>query len=120
MSNVPPIIARVLAMPKTHRVLVTYADGRTRHLDCHSEAAANNHAIGERRKVGRDLIDRDTGATVRVVSVDVLPIKEALAAEYVRLIGYDPFQDDPSTTVEEVQQILAEFKAELARSEQDA
>ncbi len=30
--------------------------------------------VGERRKIGRDLIERETGATVRVVSVDVVAL----------------------------------------------
>lgn len=37
------------------------------------------------------------------------PIKAHLAAEYVRCIGYDPFADDPSRTVEEVRQTLTEW-----------
>lgn len=74
MSETPSIIAKILAAPKTHRVLVTYADGRTRHFDCHSEAAAKNHSVGERRKIGRALIDRETGATVQVITVDILKL----------------------------------------------
>ena len=35
--------------------------------------------------------------------------RDKLAAVYVRLIGYDPFLDDPSTTVEEVRQLLVEY-----------
>lgn len=34
--------------------------------------------------------------------------KEQLAAEYIAKIGYDPFADDPSISVEEVAAILAE------------
>ncbi len=41
--------------------------------------------------------------------------KAALAAEYVDLIGYDPFEDDPAIAVEEVAQILREYKAEVAK-----
>lgn len=40
------------------------------------------------------------------------PERAALAAEYVNLIGYDPFADDPSLTVEDVRQTLAEYKVE--------
>jgi hypothetical protein len=36
--------------------------------------------------------------------------KAALAKEYVDLIGYDPFEDDPSNTVEGVRQIIKEYK----------
>jgi len=38
--------------------------------------------------------------------------REQLAAEYVELIGYDPFEDDPEITEEEVAQTLAEYKIE--------
>lgn len=68
-------IAAASAAPKTHRVVTTYACGKTRTFDSRSEACAENFAVGERRKLGRDLIDRDTGATVRVVSVGVERIK---------------------------------------------
>lgn len=67
-------IAAAQAMPHTHKVVTTYADGAVRELATRNAAAAETHAIGERRKVGRDLISRETGKTVRVVSVDVLPI----------------------------------------------
>lgn len=69
-----PLLAAVLAMPMTHRVLVTYADGSTRYFDTRSLASANNHAIGERRKIGKKLISRSTGEPVMVVSVDVVAI----------------------------------------------
>ena len=36
--------------------------------------------------------------------------RETLRQEYVRLIGYDPFEDDPSMTVEQVREILADYK----------
>jgi hypothetical protein len=67
-----PLISAALAAPKTHKVVTTFADGRTREQETHSAASAENHAIGERRKIGRDLIDRVTGKTVRVVSVEVV------------------------------------------------
>lgn len=35
--------------------------------------------------------------------------KAELAAEYLDKIGYDPFEDDPTMTVEEVAQLLAEY-----------
>jgi len=74
-----PLILAALAAPKTHRVLTTFADGSTRQFDTRSAASADNFAIGERRKVGRDLINRETGATVRVVSVSVSPIASGAA-----------------------------------------
>jgi hypothetical protein len=69
------LIQAALAAPKTHAVLTAYADGRVKRHETRSLATAENHAIGERRKIGRDLIDRQTGRTVRVVSVEVVGIK---------------------------------------------
>jgi len=67
--NALDLIARAQAMPMTHRVTTTYADGATKIHDTRSEGAAENFATGERRKIGRELIDRETGAEVMVVSV---------------------------------------------------
>jgi len=69
--NIDAFLAEQLARPITHRVVTTYADGQTKSHDTRGAAQAENWAIGERRKVGRDLIDRETGATVRVVSVEI-------------------------------------------------
>lgn len=68
------LIAAALAMPHTHAVVTRFEDGATRKFTTRSEASANNYAVGERRKVGRALINRETGATVRVVSVDVVAL----------------------------------------------
>lgn len=68
------LIQAALAQPKTHRVVTTYFDGRTRTHETRSAVTAESHAIGERRKIGRKLVDRDTGKTVQVVSVVVEPI----------------------------------------------
>lgn len=67
-------MAAQLARPFTHRVIVTYASGKIRTHDVRSGGAATNYAIGERRKIGRDLIERETGKPVRVVSVDIKEI----------------------------------------------
>lgn len=40
--------------------------------------------------------------------------KEALRREYIALIGYDPFEDDPSMTVDEVREIIADYKHNVA------
>lgn len=69
--NIEALIASRLAAPKTHRVVTTYACGKTRVLETATEKQANTHAIGERRLIGRSLVSRETGATVRVVSVVV-------------------------------------------------
>lgn len=69
-----PLIAAALAAPKTHKVVTVYADGTEKRFDTRSERTAENHAIIERRKIGRHLSGRMTGAPVRVVSVTVSPI----------------------------------------------
>jgi hypothetical protein len=71
IKTVHPLIAAALAAPKTHNVVTTYADGTVKTFPTRNLASAENHAVGERRKVGRDLIDRMTGKPVRVVSVIV-------------------------------------------------
>lgn len=67
-------IAAALAMPMTHVVVSSYEDGATYRHETRSLAQAENWAIGERRKIGRDLISRQTGKTVRIVSVDIAPL----------------------------------------------
>lgn len=37
--------------------------------------------------------------------------KAQLAAEYVDLIGYDPFKDDPTITIDSVRETLREYHA---------
>lgn len=64
-------IAAALAAPKTHEVVTTYACGKVHTFPSRSLASAENYADMERRKIGRALIDRASGNTVRVVSVDV-------------------------------------------------
>jgi len=68
------LIARMQARPNTLRVLTTFANGATRHHDVATMGQAENYATGERRKIGRNLVNRETGASVRVVSVDILPL----------------------------------------------
>ena len=40
--------------------------------------------------------------------------KEVLRREYIALIGYDPFEDDPSMTIDEVREIIADYKHNVA------
>lgn len=71
MTDINALLAAVAAQPKTHAVVTTYASGKVRRFETRSLASAETHATGERRKIGRDLIDRETGGTVRVVSVEI-------------------------------------------------
>lgn len=71
------ILARLEALaakPRNWRVTTHYTDGRTRHHDTHSAAQAESYAVGERRKIGRDLISRETGEPVRVERVAIAKI----------------------------------------------
>lgn len=73
------LIAASAAKPMTHAVVTSYADGTAKRHETRSAAAAENWAVGERRKIGRDLISRNAdmtaGPMVRVVAVDVLAIQ---------------------------------------------
>jgi hypothetical protein len=69
-----PLIARELAKPITHEVRTTYANGRVRTHGTRSAATAENYAITERRYIGRTLIERATGQTVTVVSVNIVAL----------------------------------------------
>lgn len=71
MTAPHPLLSAALAMPHTHVVVTRFADGSDRRHTTRNAASAETFAVGERRKVGRELIDRASGATVRVTSVDV-------------------------------------------------
>ena len=64
-------LEQIAAGPKPWRVTTTYDHGGTRVLDQPFEASARNYAERDSRKIGRCLIDRETGKTVRIVSVTV-------------------------------------------------
>lgn len=72
--NTEALIARLQAMPKTLSVVTRFADGAERRHDVATRGQAENYATGERRKIGKSLINRDTGATVHVVAVDIVSI----------------------------------------------
>ncbi|MDK4727453.1 hypothetical protein [Rhizobium phaseoli] len=73
-ADTEAFLQRILALPKTHAVVATYECGKVYRYEAHSLKSAENHAIGWLRKIGRPLISRDTGETVRVVSVDVVAL----------------------------------------------
>ena len=39
--------------------------------------------------------------------------QQALATLYVEMVGYDPFEDEPANTVQEVRETLLDFVREL-------
>ena len=66
------LIAAAQEMPHTHKVVTTYADGAIREFTTRHLESAKTYAIGERRKIGKDLVSSETGEKVRVVSVDIV------------------------------------------------
>lgn len=74
MSNTPSIIAAILTKPITHKVVTTWTDGQVNSLDVRSMAQAKNHEITMSRMAGRDIIRRETGETVRVVSIEIVAV----------------------------------------------
>lgn len=70
--NIEDRLNALIAMPKPWHVVTLYECGKVRHLACITRAAAETHADMEQRKVGRDLIERETGRKVKVVSVEIL------------------------------------------------
>lgn len=65
------LIAAARARPITHHVVSTYACGKVETHEVRSMGAAENYATMVRRQIGRDLIERDTGKTVRRISVEI-------------------------------------------------
>lgn len=72
--NIEARIAAALAKPITHEVITTYADGSEKRHGTRCAKSAEAYAIGERRKIGRELIDRATGKAVEVLTVEVSEI----------------------------------------------
>jgi hypothetical protein len=70
----PALVAEMLARPLTHKVVTTWSDGSTNELAVRSLAQAKNHKITMSHMAGRDLISRETGATVRVTSIEIVAL----------------------------------------------
>lgn len=66
------------AMPKPWRYVINYKGGRSVTVGALSEAAANNGADIYIRKIGRELIDRSSGATVIIESVIIERNQESI------------------------------------------
>lgn len=68
------LVSRMQSMPKAFAVVTRFADGAERRHETATEGQARNYAVGESRKIGRDLINRETGVTIRVTAVDVVKL----------------------------------------------
>lgn len=69
--EIAALIATRLAAPKKFEIVTLFADGTSRSFKTETRGQADNYAVGERRKIGRKLINRENGATVEVVDVYV-------------------------------------------------
>jgi hypothetical protein len=76
-AEIEALIARKLAEPKRWRVVTAYADGRIKNHDTAVIGQAENWAIGERRKIGKKMIDRENGQTVEVIEVRIEPLPQS-------------------------------------------
>ncbi|NTZ60010.1 hypothetical protein G6L24_06760 [Agrobacterium tumefaciens] len=70
------LIATSLAAPKKFEVVTLFADGTSRSHKTETQDQAENYAVGEKRKVGRSLINRETGTNVRIAAVSVASLLE--------------------------------------------
>lgn len=68
------IIARIQAMPLTHKVVTKWSDGSVNEMEVRSIKQAENHKITMSRMAGRDLISRETGLKVRVTSIEIVAL----------------------------------------------
>jgi hypothetical protein len=71
VSPLPACVIAALNAPKTHEVCTLYASGVEKRHQTRNLASVEMHAVLERRKIGRNLVDRMTGESVRVVSVTI-------------------------------------------------
>lgn len=69
--EIAALIDRMQSMPKAFEVVTLFADGTSRSHQTATLGQADNYAVGEKRKIGRALMNRDTGDIVSVVSVEV-------------------------------------------------
>lgn len=72
--TIEQFIASKLSEPKIFKVTTTYQDGRTRQFETATLGQAENYAHTLKHKIGKTLKDRETGKTVKVISVTVSEI----------------------------------------------
>ena len=73
-QDIDALLTAIAAQPKTHAVVANYDSGKIYRHEARSLKAAQNHAVEWQRKIGRPLISRETGETVRVVSVEIVAL----------------------------------------------
>lgn len=74
-QTIESLIAAQSSKPATHHVVTVYSDGETYTHLVRSASAAENWAIGERRKIGRELVRRSFPyKKVSVISVKIVKL----------------------------------------------
>jgi hypothetical protein len=74
-NTIESLIAAQLTKPITHHVVTTWSDGETLTHPTTSDSAAENWAIGERRKIGREVTRRKfPNGRARIISVEVVAL----------------------------------------------
>lgn len=74
MNHAMDLISAALAAPKTHAVVITYSDGSEHRLETRSEVTARAHLEVYRGQMNRDIISRETGKTIRLMSREVVAL----------------------------------------------
>ena len=69
--NSMELIAKMQAMPKAFEVVTLFADGTSRTHETATRGQADNYSVGEKRKIGRSMLNRETGDAVMVTDVYV-------------------------------------------------
>lgn len=68
----------------------------------HEESGIYGLVVRRTEEPGRVILD----GSVDLHALSTALVKHGLGAAYKELVGYDPFEDDPSQTVEEVRELL--------------
>lgn len=71
MTDIRARLEALAAQPRQWRTTLTYSNGTVKTHDSLHEQGAENFALGARLRMKRTMISRETGETVRIVSVTV-------------------------------------------------
>lgn len=75
MADIRARLEALAAAPRTHRVTMTYACGKVRTYDARNADEAEAFRMREALAIGKNKIERDTGAKVRMISATVAKIE---------------------------------------------
>lgn len=92
-------------------IFVDYADPERREFP---ECPRFNVNVWDNGNTGTEVYSGDDWADV------LAHVRTALAARYVELIGYDPFEDDAANTIDGVAAIIAEYYRDYVAGQESA